>query len=132
MFTDNRIIPHKNAFIPPTDEEYVLQYARGDIPWFRPKKEEELRALYIDFAFSDTVNADSTSDNTVIGCMSGYPNESRKNFLRNCEYMETYSGGQKDETLLRIRELFFYYDADVILLDLMKVQLKLIELLGRP
>lgn len=132
MFTDNRIIPHSNAFIPPTNEEYVLDYVRGEFPWFRPKKEDELRTLYIDFAFSDTVNADSTSDNTVIGCMSGYPNENRKNYLRNCEYMETYSGGQKDETLLRIRELFFYYDADVILLDLMKVQLKLIELLGRP
>ena len=118
MFTDNRIIPHSNAFIPPTNEEYVLDYVRGEFPWFRPKKEDELRTLYIDFAFSDTVNADSTSDNTVIGCMSGYPNENRKNYLRNCEYMETYSGGQKDETLLRIRELFFYYDADVILLDL--------------
>ena len=116
MFNANRKI--KRPFVPPTPEEYVLDYARGDIPWFREKKDEELRLLYIDFAFSDTVNSDNTADNTVIGCMSGYPNESKTRYLRNCEYMETFSGGKKDETLKRIRELFFYYDADVILFDL--------------
>ncbi|MBQ3502097.1 MAG: hypothetical protein IJA72_00325 [Clostridia bacterium] len=116
MFNANRKI--KRPFVPPTPEEYVLDYARGDIPWFREKKDEELRLLYIDFAFSDTVNSDNTADNTVIGCMSGYPNESKTRYLRNCEYMETFSGGKKDETLKRIRELFFYYDADVIFVDL--------------
>lgn len=116
MFNANRII--KRAFVPPTVEEYVLDYARGEIPYFRPKKDEEIRALYIDFAFSDTVNSNNDADNTVIGCMSGYPNENKSRFLRNCEYMETFSGGQKDESIQRIRELFFYYEADVILLDL--------------
>jgi len=116
MFNANRII--KRAFVPPTAEEYVLDYARGEIPYFRPKKDDEIRALYIDFAFSDTVNSNNDADNTVIGCMSGYPNENKSRFLRNCEYMETYSGGQKDESIQRIRELFFYYEADVILLDL--------------
>ena len=96
----------------------MLDYARGEIPYFRPKKDEEIRALYIDFAFSDTVNSNNDADNTVIGCMSGYPNENKSRFLRNCKYMETYSGGQKDESIQRIRELFFYYEADVILLDL--------------
>lgn len=118
MFNANRII--KKAFVPPTVEEYVLDYARGEIPYFRPKKDEEIRALYIDFAFSDTVNSNNDADNTVIGCMSGYPNENKSRFLRNCEYMETYSGGQKDESIQRIRELFFYYEADVILLDLQR------------
>ena len=32
--------------------------------------------------------------------------------------METYAGSEKDESLLRIRELFFYYDVDAILCDL--------------
>ena len=116
MFNANRKI--KKSFVPPTAEEYIVNYARGELPWFREKKEEEIRALYIDFAFTDTTNSDNTADNTVIGCMSGYPNESRTHYLRNCEYMETFSGGKKDETILRIRELFFYYDADVILVDL--------------
>ena len=116
MFNDNRLIEH--AFVPPTAEEYILDYARGEVPWFRKKREDEIRSLYIDFAFTDTTSSNSTADNTVIGCMSGHPNEEHSRYLRNCDYMETYSGGQKDESLLRIRELFFYYDADVILVDL--------------
>ena len=115
MFEENRII--QQAFVPPTTEEYITEYGRGEFPWFREKQDDEIRALYIDFAFTDTVNANTTADNTVIGCMSGYPNEKRDRYLRNCEYMETYSGSKKDESLLRIRELFLYYDVDVILLD---------------
>ena len=116
MFNNNRTI--KKAFVPPTTEEYVAKYGRGEFPWFRDKQEGEIRTLFIDFAFTDTVNANVTADNTVIGCMSGYPNENKSRYLRNVEYMETYAGSEKDESLLRIRELFFYYDVDVILLDL--------------
>ena len=116
MFNSNRTI--KKAFVPPTTEEYVAKYGRGEFPWFRDKQEDEIRTLFIDFAFTDTVNANVTADNTVIGCMSGYPNENKSRYLRNVEYMETYAGSEKDESLLRIRELFFYYDVDVILLDL--------------
>ena len=116
MFNSNRTI--KKAFVPPTTEEYVAKYGRGEFPWFRDKQEGEIRTLFIDFAFTDTVNANVTADNTVIGCMSGYPNENKSRYLRNVEYMETYAGSEKDESLLRIRELFFYYDVDVILLDL--------------
>jgi len=116
MFNSNRIIKH--AFVPPTTEEYITEYGRGEFPWFREKEEDELRVLYIDFAFTDTVNANATADNTVIGCMSGYPNENKTRYLRNCDYMETYAGSEKDESLLRIRELFFYYDVDAILCDL--------------
>ena len=130
MFNSNRTM--KKAFVPPTTEEYVAKYGRGEFPWFRDKQEDEIRTLFIDFAFTDTVNANVTADNTVIGCMSGYPNENKSRYLRNVEYMETYAGSEKDESLLRIRELFFYYDVDVILLDLKKVQLKPIELLERP
>lgn len=115
MFNENRLI--KQPFYPPTTEEYIVDYLRGEIPFFREKKDDEERLLYIDFAFTDTVNGDNDADNTVIGCMSGYPNESKSRYLRNCEYMETFSGGQKDETLKRIRELFFFYDTDVVLLD---------------
>ena len=116
MFNANRII--KKAFVPPTTEEYIVKYSRGEFPWFREKKDNEIRALYVDFAFTDTVSENSTADNTVIGCMSGYPNENKTRFLRNCDYMETYSCSEKDESLLRIRELFFYYDVDVVLVDL--------------
>ena len=116
MFNANRAI--RQCFVPPTTTEYITEYGRGEFPWFRDKQDGEIRLLYIDFAFTDTVNSNATADNTVIGCMSGYPNENSTRYLRNCDYMETYSGSEKDKSLLRIRELFFYYDADVILCDL--------------
>ena len=115
LFNANRLI--KNPFHPPMVEEYIVDYMRGEIPFFREKKEEEVRLLYIDFAFADTINSNNDADNTVIGCMSGYPNENKSRYLRNCDYMETFSGGQKEETLKRIRELFMLYDADIIALD---------------
>jgi len=107
-----------DGFNPPTAEEYVIKYLKGDIEYFRPKQPEEVRVIYVDFAFSDTVNKQQENDLTVIGCMSGYPNEDHDKILRNTEYMETYSGGKKDESILRIRELFYLYKADFLIVDL--------------
>lgn len=107
-----------DGFIPPTSEEWVFDYLKGDLPCFRERVEDEVRVIYVDFAFTDTVKKSQQNDNTVIGCMSGYPNESGDVMLRNVEYMETMSGGQKDESIQRIRELFDMYKADVIILDL--------------
>ena len=116
LFKENSVLPE--SFIPPTPIEYVSDYLKGEIPYFRAKNEGEIRTIYVDFAFSDTVKKGQDNDNTVIGCMSGYPNEDYTKMLRNCEYMETYSGGKKDESILRIRELFYLYKADVLLVDL--------------
>ena len=115
MFQSNRVI--EDGFVPPTYEEYICDYLRGEVPYFRDKLDDELRTVYVDFAFTDTVKKNQTSDNTVIGCMSGYPNEDKDRILRNMEYMETYSGGKKDESILRIRELFYLYEADVLIVD---------------
>lgn len=116
LFKENSII--EESFVPPTPEEYIVDYLKGDISYFRKKRNGEIRTVYVDFAFSDSVKKGKDNDNTVIGCMSGYPNEDFSNILRNCEYMETYSGGKKDESILRIRELFYLYQADVLLVDL--------------
>lgn len=116
MFKRNSII--EQAFVPPTTEEYILKHLRGEIPWFRDKKDGEQRVVYVDFAFTDTTSSKRASDNTVIGLMSGFPNDARNHILRNTEYMETFSGGQKDESTLRIRELFYLYNADILIVDI--------------
>jgi len=51
-FKTNAIIV--DGFVPPTPEEYVLQYLKGEIPYFREKKEDEKRIIFVDFAFADT------------------------------------------------------------------------------
>jgi hypothetical protein len=115
-FKENAVIV--NGFVPPTPEEYVLQYLKGEIPYFRDKKDEEKRTIFVDFAFADTVKKSQANDLTVIGCMSGYPNESYDKMFRNLDYMETYSGGKREESILRIRELFYLYGADYLVLDI--------------
>ena len=115
-FKENAVIV--DGFVPPTAEEYVGDYLKGEIPYFREKREGEIRTIYVDFAFSDTVKKSQANDLTVIGCMSGYPNESYDKMFRNLDYMETYSGGKREESILRIRELFYLYGADYLVLDI--------------
>lgn len=114
MFKENATL--SNAFLPPTYDEWLFDYKRGTLPYFRKKSEEETRCVYVDFAFVDSVKLEA--DLSVIGCMSGYPNDSHNAILRNTEYLETFSGGDKYATLLRIRELFFFYEADYLILDI--------------
>ena len=113
-FKENQVI--ENGFIPPTVHDFVFKYNRGEKPWFREKRFEEIRAIYVDFAGTDTSGKEG-NDNTVIGCMCGYPNKQRSRIIRDTEYMEIKSGGEKEETEKRIRELFFFYDADVFIYD---------------
>lgn len=112
-FKENQVIV--DGFRPPTYKEFIFDYNRGEKQWFRDKRYEEVRTVFVDFAGTDSIK--EGNDNTVIGCMCGYPNKQRTRIIRDLEYMETYSGGKKEETLKRIRELVFFYDADVFIYD---------------
>lgn len=114
-FKENSVI--QEGFIPPTYEDFVLKYVRGEKEYFRQKMDDEIRVIYVDFASADSIKKGQENDNTVIGCMSGYPDGKKKHMIRNCEYMETMSGGKRDESIKRIRELFYLYKADVLVYD---------------
>lgn len=114
-FKENSIID--DGFVPPTYEDFILKYNKGELEYFREKKDEEIRVIYVDFASADSVKKGQENDNTVIGCMCGYPDKKRKHIIRQCEYMETLGGGKKDESIKRIRELFYLYKADVLIYD---------------
>lgn len=109
------------GFIPPTYEDFILKYDSDTNNLFRKKEDKEIRVIYVDFASSNSVKKGQENDNTVIGCMSGIPNGTSKKkatrIIRNLDYMETMSGGKRDETLKRIRELFYFYQADVFVYD---------------
>ena len=101
---------HK-AFRPPTDVEIIS----GAELQNREKKSNETRILCVDFAFSTTTNKYETNDNTVIECISGFYDKGE--IISNLEYLETLSGGNSELTHRRIRELFYDYKADYIVLD---------------
>ena len=102
---------HK-AFRPPTDIEATSNRKSLN----REKKHNETRILVVDFAFSTTTNKYEANDNTVIECMSGFYDKGE--IVSNLDYLETLSGGQSELTQKRIRELFYDYKADYLLIDL--------------
>lgn len=108
QFQKNQIV--RKCFVPPTIEQII----NGET-FSEPKKKNELRLLFVDFAWADKTSV-SDNDNTVIGCMSIY--QKTEKWYRKVDYMETFSGGKTAEDgLKRIRELFFDYEADYIVYD---------------
>lgn len=114
LFLNNCVL--EDAFIPPTPIDWIYKHKGKDESIFRKKKKDEYRVVYVDFAFVD--NARNKNDLTVIGCMSGYPNKNQDKLLRNVDYLTTFSGGDKDETLKAIRRIFFFYEADYLVVDI--------------
>lgn len=102
---------HK-AFRPLTDVEAVTGKEIDN----KEKKENEIRIVAVDFAFSNTVKSGESNDNTVIECISGFYNNGE--IVRNLDYLETNGGGESELTQRRIRELFYDYQADYLLIDL--------------
>lgn len=109
MFQKNQTI--KSAFIPPT----ANQIMNGTAIPFRKKEPEEIRCIFVDFAFVDSVAGKADNDNTVIGC--GAILRRGNGWVRRVEHLETCGGGKKDHALLRIRELMFDYESDYCIYD---------------
>lgn len=99
------------AFRPINDTDIAI----GKTFTNREKKDNEIRILAIDFAFTNTTNNSQANDNTVIECISGFYNKGE--IVRNLDYLETHEGGESELTQRRIRELFQDYQADYIVMD---------------
>ena len=121
-----------NTFVYPTYEDFMFKYGKDRNDIFRKKGSEEIRAICVDFASTDTLKSTQENDNTVIICMSGSPNKERTHIIRNIDYIMTLSGGEKDKTLLSIRELFYYYNADVFVYDNQQVGGDRFQELSKP
>ena len=103
----------KKAFTPPTTEDIVYDKNLKN----RKKSENEYRLLFIDLAFSDTTGK-TDNDNTVIGCMSLIYNPEQQRVKRCCDYIITKGGSDSTGTEQLIREMFWDYKCDYIVMDL--------------
>ena len=79
------------------------------------KKPDEIRLIIVDLAFSGTINSKEKNDNTVIMCMSLHWDKFR--FERHVDYIETRPGGGAGALVLRLKELFWDYQADYMIYD---------------
>lgn len=107
LFKENQNL--KTAFLPPTKDEYI----KGT--WsFTPKEEKEIRIVFGDLAFTGDVKGKSAADLTSLGCLSLYKRKDR--WMVDVDYIKSYAGGDPN-TLLYIRELIYWYQADYLVYD---------------
>ena len=80
----------------------------------RKKQDDEIRLLWIDFAFANTTGAEE-NDQSVIGCTSLVKKDGK--YRRICDYITTHPASDSDGIDLKIREMFWDYKADYIVFD---------------
>lgn len=109
MFRKNQIL--KIAFKPPLLEELYGGKPLNN----KDKKPNEYRLIYVDFAFSNTTSREK-NDNSIIGCMSLFYNNEK--IKRNIDYITTHPASDSLGAEKKVRELFWDYQSDFIVMDL--------------
>ena len=107
QFRRNQLL--KNAFRPPTVEEFKNGTVKN-----RKKRDNEYRFIFVDFAWAGD-NGLIQNDQTVIGCAACYMKDEKLH--RDVEYIETYSGSDAAMIPLRVKEVFWDYNADYVVYD---------------
>lgn len=107
-FRRNQVI--YKAFRPPTILDIYSNIDLGN----RIKQEDEKRFIFIDYAFANTTSK-SKNDNSVIGCMALIFKNGKT--IREVEYIGTHPASDSIGFNQKIREFFFDYEADYIVLD---------------
>lgn len=107
-FKDNQILQHATD-LPTAKDTYGGKFVTSV-----KKKPDEIRLVIADLAFSGNNNREK-NDNTVFMCMSLHWKKFR--FERHVDYIETRPGGGADKVVLRLKELYYGYDADYLIYD---------------
>lgn len=92
-----------------------LQFIMGEEVDFPKKKENEIRLIAADFAFTETKSATNESDFTQFVCVSG--KWKKDHFERQVDFLETWQANDDDGAVMRLKELYYDYDADYIIPD---------------
>lgn len=107
-FKENQVL--KEAFKPPTTQDFFLDKPLSMLN----KSPGEIRLVIADLAFTGD-NGREKNDHTVFMCMSLHWKKFR--FERHLDYIETRPGGGADKVVLRLKELFWDYQADYLIFD---------------
>ena len=118
----NKVQTLKKAFYPRKSQD-VLEKKKNihDIP----KQNGEKRIVSVDIAM---VNNDK-NDNTVITCIRALP--SGDYYERQIPYIEAFKGDNTTVQATRIKEIFYDFDADIIVLDTQNAGLSIADELGK-
>jgi hypothetical protein len=86
-------------------------YGQKKNPYFIPKQNGELRAISVDIA----TRANARNDNSIITCARLIP--THRGYQRDIVYMESSHGENIVSQALRIKDIFFDFGADYLVLD---------------
>lgn len=110
QFKENQTI--ERCFRPPTH----LQFFSGEQPDLPPKKDDEVRLVVVDYAFSNTTGC-TKNDNTIITLMSAHWNSKKNRFERHVDYIEGHDASDTIGAADRARYLWWTYNADYLCPD---------------
>lgn len=98
----------KQAFYPKTNDDIFNKKYKPEIA----KRDDEIRILSVDIA----TRKGHQNDNTIISCIRLLPGQ--KGYDRELVYMESFNGENTLLQALRIKQLFYDFEADNVILDL--------------
>lgn len=108
IFKENQILT--DTFKPRTTKEFFM----GKPLSMKDKEPSEIRLIIADLAFTGN-SGKERNDHTVFMCMSLHWKDFR--FERQVDYIETRPGGGADKVVLRLKELYWEYQADYLVFD---------------
>ena len=121
-FDDLRKI--KTPFVPLYKDE-VVKYGHKNNPRFASKLPNEVRVLAIDVA----MKAGKENDNTIVHLISATAED--YGYQRDVVYSESYNGKATALQALRIKQLFYEFRADYIVLDTLNAGISIYDELSK-
>lgn len=118
MFGKNRKL--KKAFYPLRNDMLDKKKNTNDIK----KVEGEIRVVSIDVA----TRKGQKNDNTIISCIRAIPNTN--GYEREYVYLEAHQGEHTEKQALRIKQIYYDFEADYIVLDLQQAGITIFERLA--
>ena len=100
----------RDGFYPLRNEEFNSPAAKRNKKL--KKLNDEIRIVSVDLARSSS----KKSDNTIISCIKLSP--TKKGYRRDIAYMESHNGQSYEYQTLRIKQIFFDFEADYLVIDM--------------
>ena len=118
MFEKNKRI--EKVFYPLRDD--LLDKKKN--PFFIERQDGEIRIISVDIA----TRKGKSNDNTIISCIRAIPTS--KGYHRECVYMESHQGEHTGKQALRIKQVYFDFKGDYIVLDIQNAGIAIFEQLA--
>ena len=118
MFQKNRKL--KKSFYPFRKDNFDKKKNPHEIK----RIEGEVRIVTVDIS----TRKGSKNDNTIITCIRGLP--TAKGYEREHVYMESHNGEHTEKQALRIKQIYYDFEADYIVLDLQQAGITIFERLA--